>query len=107
MLRRREALREVASKSDAAIERETAYKWAARAVACCQKYAQTGTSHWLRRVEDYRHEALEHAALVGDRGATVRALQDEMDREIKSISGCAAKAVESHSGGSGRRKRSR
>lgn len=36
------AVREIASKTDAEIERETAAKWAARAVACYREYARSG-----------------------------------------------------------------
>lgn len=59
------ALREVTSKSEAAIERETAMKWAARALACQKRYDETGALRWLLRAESYRHEAIEHAALAG------------------------------------------
>ena len=71
----RAARTEVTSKSDVVIERETAEKWAARSIACFEKYAETGNQKWLVRAEDYKHEALEHAALVGDFGRTVCRVQ--------------------------------
>ena len=64
---------EVASKSEAVLERETAKKWAARALACYRR-------GWLLRAESYRHEALEHAALAGDHGKLVGELQSQIDR---------------------------
>jgi hypothetical protein len=76
--------REVATKSDATIDRETALKWAGRAVACYQRYAATGKIRWLLRAENHEHEAMEHAALVGDRGKTLRAVQDELERARRS-----------------------
>lgn len=65
----RAAALEVAQKSDRQIERETALKWADRAVACYHRCAAATTARererWLLRAESYRHEALEHAALAG------------------------------------------
>lgn len=71
--------REVARKSDAAIELETALKWAGRAVACRERYARTGRAAWLLRARDYAHEALEHAALVGDYGRTAAEVQRKIN----------------------------
>ena len=67
--------REVASKSEAQIERETAHKWAERAEVCYDRYRTTGRKSWQQRAESYRHEALEHAALVGDGGKLVGVLE--------------------------------
>lgn len=77
--------REVSQKSDSRIERETAEKWANRAIACYALYLPYSNVDWLTRYDSYRHEALEHAAVVGDRGATVRRIQDKIDREIKIL----------------------
>ena len=79
------AIREVHAKSDATIERETAQKWLARAVACCrERTTASGAAReeWSRRAWEYRAEALEHAALVGDGGRTVAAIEGEIDREM-------------------------
>lgn len=81
MLDVKAALQEVQQKSAEQIEQETAYKWASRAIACDMLYKQTGLLHWLLRAEDMKHEALEHAAVVMDRGATVRTLQDVLSRK--------------------------
>lgn len=74
------ALAEVQEKSDQEIESETAHKWAARAIACFQLHRATGELRWFLRGNDYRHEAIEHAALVEDGGATMLALTAEVDR---------------------------
>ena len=77
---RYDAHREIRAKSDRAIERETALKWAARADACYQQHRETGLTRWLIRAEDYAREALEHGAQVGDRGNLVGELQARLDR---------------------------
>lgn len=95
MTRRRTAeIREVGRKTDAQIERETAQKWASRAIGCYAFYTARGDEAWLIRYENYRHEALEHAATVEDRGVTVRRVQDTIDREIKKYA--RRKPVESN-----------
>lgn len=82
-----QARREVFTKSDKVIERETALKWAYRAVACYERAArevgvkQTG---WLLRAADYAHEALEHSATVGDGGRTLKKIQKMLDRAEKA-----------------------
>lgn len=73
------ALSEVQSKSEADIEKETAVKWGARAVACYLLAKQTGKLSWLFLAEHYRDEAFEHAALVKDSGSTLAAIQTEVD----------------------------
>lgn len=74
------ALYEVKKKNAKTLDRETALKWADRAIACFKMYAKTGKSEWLRRAEDYKHEALEHAALVMDYGKTVGLVQRKVER---------------------------
>jgi hypothetical protein len=77
-----EAHKEVAAKSDKTIERETAKKWTARAAACYERAAETtgaARTKWLLRADDYKHEALEHGALVGDRGRTVGKIERELE----------------------------
>jgi hypothetical protein len=83
---------EVVLKSDAQIERETAKKWAERAVACYAIFLSRGDAAWALRYDNYRHEALEHAAVVGDRGATVRQVQDWIDRAVERDSKSLANA---------------
>lgn len=80
-----EAYEEVSLKSEEQIELETAENWAARAVACYVRAAKELGSRddlfgekymeWFIRAEDFKHEALEHGAQVGDGGATVKELE--------------------------------
>ncbi len=82
MSRKHTAAQEVAKHSDASIQRMTASRWAARAVACyarSRSYSGAGRVHWLDRATSYRDEALEHAALVGDAGRTVAKVQRRVD----------------------------
>lgn len=68
--------------TDAQVQRETALTWVKRAIRyrkraereCGEKQCE-----WWRRHDDARHEALEHAALVGDRGKTVARVQAMVD----------------------------
>lgn len=71
---------EVTEKSDKTISVETAYKWAERAVVAYSQFAKSGAVEWLLRAEDYRHEALEHAALVSDGGCLVGHLLDSIEK---------------------------
>lgn len=74
-----EADREVGKKSEEALERETAEKWASRALACYHRYVEGHGLSWYLRGESYRHEALEHAALAGDGGKLVGKLTRRID----------------------------
>jgi len=69
-----EARVELAHKTRAQIEEETAYKWAARAVAAHERYQQTSQVRWLRDFEHYLDEAAEHAALADSTGAVLGAV---------------------------------
>lgn len=75
---------DVASKSAAQIERETASKWADRAIDCFAKFEATGDAKWLVRGEDMKHEAVEHAATVGDYGKTAGRIQRMIERAVRS-----------------------
>lgn len=79
-----EALQELQDKPDAMIEFETSVKWGARAAASYilshQSLTNVDKVHWLIRAEDSRHEALEHASLIGDEGAVLNELQKEIDQ---------------------------
>jgi hypothetical protein len=64
-----QALDELAAKSLAQIQTETALTWAYRAWAA-KAYATKATSKsqfldWMNDSTEYAHEAIEHAALVG------------------------------------------
>ena len=78
------ALEEMLSKGEGQIQRETAHKWAARAVACYRIYAKTRQVYWALRAEEYRHEAIEHAAVAEDDCRTLLSLQETMDSERAS-----------------------
>lgn len=82
----RAAHREIARKSDKMIERETAYKWAGRALAChARSLTATGESaiKWRLQAEEYKNEALEHAALVKDYGRTLKTLEKELCKHMR------------------------
>lgn len=79
------ALLEVVAKDSRQIELETALKWASRCVACYHIYDTTGELIWLTRGDDYRHEALEHAAMVMDKGVTCGAIEREIERRSGRI----------------------
>jgi hypothetical protein len=73
---------ELRTKSMREIQRETAYTWAARAIAAHRLLKRTDVSqrkartHLAIEVHEYMHEALEHSALGGTYAA-VNALFDE------------------------------
>jgi hypothetical protein len=73
---------EVDQKSDAQIERETAVKWCERACDCYDRYRETGDNRWLLRGENYRHEALEHAALVADDCKTLVKVAEQIKKHL-------------------------
>jgi hypothetical protein len=74
-----EAIDEIRAKTDKIINVETAYKWAGRAVASYLEFNRTEGVEWLFRAEDYRHEAIEHAALVGDGGELLKMLEEQIE----------------------------
>jgi hypothetical protein len=75
----------LATKSYADIQRETAVTWGARAINAFKIAVASKANapdHWLTAVihgEDYFQEAVEHAALVEDKGATVKLIQEDID----------------------------
>ena len=77
-----EARHEVQDKTRSQIEEETAYKWAACAVAAHENYELTDNVSWLRDCQDYFHEAVEHAALADQSGAVLRAVRTWVHRYI-------------------------
>ncbi len=98
----KEAKAEVKQKSSAQIEKETAYKWAARAVACLELQLEAMKDNrkgeggdyvelWKRRYYDYEHEALEHAATAKDEGHTLDTitqwLEEANDAMVYEIGG--------------------
>lgn len=73
----RDALRELQTKSRQEIETETAFKWAARALAAYTIYFETGETEWLFDAIEYHHEAVEHAADTPVLLEIVQTLADE------------------------------
>lgn len=88
-----EALKEVRTKSDTDIDRETAHKWAGRAVAAFRIASETGDPTMILRAYDYEHEALEHASLVGDYGKLVGQIQKQIEVEKKKSRGRRGSAL--------------
>jgi hypothetical protein len=64
------ARKELQSKTLLDIERATALTWGARAAACLDLAAETrdetGRTQRLQEAQNYRQEALEHAAMTED-----------------------------------------
>jgi hypothetical protein len=69
---------ELAVKTRQQIEEDTAYKWAARAIAANLNYEQTRNLRWLRDSADYLHEATEHAVFADSDGAVLRRVRQWM-----------------------------
>lgn len=72
--------------SDAQVQRATARTWAQRAIRYRKRAEKTcgaAQCEWWRRFDDARHEALEHAAVVGDHGKTVARVQAMIDVKSK------------------------
>lgn len=88
------ALSEVKDKTVEQINTETAWNWGSRAAACYQLYREATSEEekdkWSGLGDDYRHEALEHAALVEDEGKLV----GEVSRALAPF----RKASNSHEG---------
>jgi hypothetical protein len=81
------AVDEVLAKSDVDIERETAWAWATRSIACYVLFRRTGSADWLIRADRFKQEAVEHAALVLDHGQTVAAVEDEIEKRFAEARG--------------------
>jgi hypothetical protein len=86
------ALREIRSKSQARINLDTANTWAARAIAYRTEArraerelgrASAKACEAWKGFDDARHEALEHASLVGDGGKTVGRIERLIDGKRK------------------------
>jgi hypothetical protein len=77
-----EARRELTSKPRSQIEEETAFKWAARAVAAYQLYTETDHYQWLRDAGHYMDEAIEHAALADQSGEVLRSVRKFLHQDV-------------------------
>jgi hypothetical protein len=74
-----DAIAEFQSKTERDIERETAIRWGARALAAYLLYEDNRKRDWLLLGDDYYHEAVEHGALVFDHGETARQIQLQIE----------------------------
>lgn len=69
------AKKEIRQKDGAAIERDTAFKWASRSMAAYELFNETKDLKWLLRAEDYFGESREHAAKAADEGKTLISIE--------------------------------
>lgn len=69
----------------ATTELKTAKKWQKLAIEHYEKFGKTKERNELLLAEHYRDEALEHAAMVGDEGATVRIVQRAIDKHRNAV----------------------
>lgn len=68
--------------SNAEVQRATALLWTGRALRYRRRALRAcgfTQCEWWRRFDDARHEALEHAALVGDHGRMAARVQRMVD----------------------------
>ena len=87
-LQLQEALAEVTQRTKHEIESETAWRWAARAVACVRMIEQTDGPlrvRWIAEAVQYGHEAIEHAASAGVE--VLRAIQAQLASESPVLFG--------------------
>jgi hypothetical protein len=84
-----EALEEVRSKSGEEVDRETATKWAARAIAsyrlCIESTALREKVERFSEGDDYRHEALEHAGTGGDPETAARVARETEKERTEAL----------------------
>ncbi|MEA3189864.1 MAG: hypothetical protein QOD77_446 [Thermoplasmata archaeon] len=100
MLDIQKARDELAGKSMVEIERATALTWGSRAAASFQCSLEARSVHERFRCfyegENYRQEALEHAAMTEDRGELVGVMHDEIEairkRALAALEGGRAAA---------------
>jgi hypothetical protein len=75
------ALEELKTKTLDQIQRETAIKWAGRALAARQLGLENNDQQLLSDSNEYVHEALEHAALVEDSGEFLVEIKKELTKD--------------------------
>lgn len=90
MTKRYNADREIIEKSPETMDRETALRWQERALAGYRRYAKTGLDTAIIKAENFRDEALEHAARSGDFGRLVGKIQHKLDDARSQARGKAA-----------------
>ncbi len=77
-----EARLELSQKTLKEIERDTAWKWAARAVAAYQLWGNGGDPMLYRDFLTYAGEAFEHSVFVDETGETLQAVRDWVHQYI-------------------------
>jgi hypothetical protein len=80
------AYAELAAKSYAQIQRETAFTWASRAIVYWRLLRESTPTinnvvKYTRLAEEFEHEAREHAALVDDGCVTLNEIQTALRNE--------------------------
>jgi hypothetical protein len=83
MLRVDEAKKELAEKSYAQIQKETAWKWASRAAAafdlCKDEVDLAKKVAMYQTAQEFEHEAVEHAALYEDCGTLLTEIHGQLE----------------------------
>jgi hypothetical protein len=74
---------ELATKTYFEIEKDTAFKWAARAIESYKKAEPSGDLELFLNAEEYRHEAIEHAAMVNDNFETLKEIEIKIEEHRK------------------------
>lgn len=98
MLKIAEAKKELSEKTLDQIQRETAWKWASRAVASFENTVDAANEKKLTTFlagQEYLHEAIEHASLVDDGDGD---LVDDVKKAIKKSLNDAIEDVENSLG---------
>ena len=73
------AAREIVEKSPETINRESAMKWRQLSIESYKEYAKTAHENSIIKAEQFRDEALEHAALSGDFGRLVGKIERDLN----------------------------
>jgi hypothetical protein len=83
MLNLEAAEKELSEKSYTDIQSETTWKWASRAavayLASVDSEAPGEKLAWYLQGTEYAHEAIEHAALIEDKGKVLSEVQTEIE----------------------------
>jgi hypothetical protein len=77
------AQKELTENSYAEVQRDTSFKWAARAIVKYNDFERSGNIEDFLTGDEYRHEAIEHSAEVRDQGATMAEIEAEINRHRK------------------------
>ncbi len=75
-----DARKDIRTKSQATLDRESAHKWALLAVEAYREFKAGGKLKSFGEAEVLRHEALEHASGAEDGGKLGRELKAKIDK---------------------------